>query len=638
MAPRRTYGKGRRTFGAQLPPDSPISIKEDALVDKLSQQLGGLLVEDGEDISVQKDSRQALQPVRKGRLNKQLHIQSLKTGKPTLSPEPSKPDTTSQEKVKKQRAKVEPDTAQKSQDTGASPISSSPTTSGARSEPTSTPIRQPLSVPAAISPSIHRALPPALTTHLEALLPLCAFPLQPFKEFVSNLAPHFTISKLAEASFSQVFLLSLPQKSSFRSVFKLIPLLPLPTAIPTELSRAESTLLSLCSAPSAVATETRLLAYLTNIPGFTTYKSLRLLSGSPGTAFAKACTEWNKAQKAQGKEGSYFPSFSRKTNYPSDQIWAVIEMGDAGRDLEVWLSPTSPTLKMSSDPATAPEHTSRLSPYGITALWDIFWQVVLAIGKGETICSFESRDLHCGNICVRPRSSHPQPSSDIRATISRRLTKTKGRRKLGLSGLEVTVIDYTISRATIPDAQGQGEVAFIDLNEDEALFEGDAQVEWQYEIYRCMRAAVVLDDPLGNREEVRRRKVGCDWREFRAETNVVWLGFVVEKLLEKYSWRYEGLERDRGEDAEGRQRGVGEEEKLREREREMERLMRQVQELLKFENWKRSGIRSAANLVSLAMRERWLEHEDVVCWLGEGEVRKKNKKAQRRAKKPEVKA
>ncbi|KAG8625051.1 hypothetical protein KVT40_006802 [Elsinoe batatas] len=638
MAPRRTYGKRPKAFPVRTLHDSPFKDEQEAQIDNLADDFVRLEVKDTTDGGLDRRPRHALRPISRNERsskapNGEFKNKAVETGQTQTVSSCRK---TGKKSALRIQPKVEITPSEESHKTTGKYADQSElqTQKSPQPNPTSD------STEASFSVSPHSTLPTDLHEHLSPLLPFCNNPLTPFSAFSATLAPHFTISKLAEASFSQVFLLSSPTLSStHRSVLKLIPLLPSSTSLPTKPSRSAKQLLSLSSSPSAVATETRLLAHLTNIPGFTAYRALHLLSGRPGSAFTKACRTWNAQQKAQGKEGSYLPDPGRKGNYSDEQIWAVIEMGDAGLDLERWLEapPSSPSHLSSADPTT-PDQPSQpsLHSYGIAAIFDIFWQIVLAAGKGEVSSQWESRDLHCGNICVRQR--RPLGSLTPREAMVRRLAscalassssemQTK-RRKLGLTGLEVTIIDYTISRAEVINAKGEKEVAYIDLDQDEGLFEGDEEVEYQYAIYRYMRAAVVAGDPLASGQEVRRGlqredwKGGERWRGFRAETNVVWLYYLLGKLLENYQW---GCERECEMDGEGHRLLVA-------RERIMEDVMEKVRELLKLENWKVSGIRSAGDLISVALKEGWLEFEDVVGLIGEERERKKSKKVHSRTK------
>ncbi|KAF2156998.1 hypothetical protein K461DRAFT_210853, partial [Myriangium duriaei CBS 260.36] len=430
-------------------------------------------------------------------------------------------------------------------------------------------------------------------THLDQLVSLTSSTLASFMEFDSSLSAHFHITKIAEASFSQVFLLSVPDNdkavpTSRRhapkpSVLKLIPLTPPSSLIPARQSKAYANLLSLCSTPTNVASEVRLLQHLSPVPGFTNFRGLHLLRGRPGPAFCSGYKTWDTAQRREGKERSHFPDPNRKNAYGADQLWAVIEMQDAGSDLE----------RLVETPAWA--------AFGISAVWDVFWQVVLACGKAETASRWEHRDLHMGNICVRlPQNS----TGDGGKGLQSRHDDTKTR-KVGFTGLEATVIDYTISRAEIHAPSGAVEVAFIDLDEDPALFEGDGDVEYQYDIYRFMRAAVFLDDPLAD-ANTRQDEIdasGRTWRGYHPQSNVVWLHFILHQMLENFDHRAATI-------------GNSEEQTRAETpvpvDLNCETILRELAALLCLDGWRASGLRSAGDLVALALKRTWLNVDDVV--------------------------
>lgn len=417
--------------------------------------------------------------------------------------------------------------------------------------------------------------------HLEPLFSLSTASITPFTDFDTALSAHFDISKIAEASFSQVFLLDLParaqKKTSSRgpkpSVLKLIPLAPPSSQLPIKPSKSLSTLLSLSSNPSNVASEVRLLQNLSPVPGFTTFRALHLLRGRPGPTFSAACKKWNSTQRSNGKDTSHFPDPLRSTAYKDTQLWAVIEMQDAGVDLEKLIE------------------TPEWQVLGVDAVWDVFWQVVLACGKAETACRWEHRDLHLGNICVRlPPKSIPQSNGEDAAPR---------RRNVGFTGLEATIIDYTISRAGVPSTQGEEDIAYIDLDEDEALFEGDGELEYQYDIYRFMRAAVFLDDPLAdlNARWAEIEESGRTWRGYHPQTNVVWLHFVLHELLSKSKHSVAS-----GQDLEYS---------------DYASILQDLRDILRLENWQQSGLRSAGDLVALALKRGWLDYDDVVGLIGE---------------------
>lgn len=90
---------------------------------------------------------------------------------------------------------------------------------------------------------------------------------------------------------------------------------------------------------------------------------------------------------------------------------------------------------------------------------------------------FKHRDLHENNICVSTR----EPSRDVNSLPESVL--------FGRSGLEVTLIDYGLSRAKLPT----GEVMFYDLEDDLVVFRGE-DGKPQYDTYR--RYVWFLDSKL----------------------------------------------------------------------------------------------------------------------------------------------
>ncbi|KNG48121.1 haspin protein kinase protein [Stemphylium lycopersici] len=329
-----------------------------------------------------------------------------------------------------------------------------------------------------------------------------------FQDWSDELEPHFEVSKIAEASFSEVYRLSSTSSTNGvkeESVLKMValktpPKVPLPCQVH---GRAVRDLEGQIEKETAqreeedqfksqvddVLSEVKLLQNLTHIPGFTVFRDLTLVQGRPSTSFNDAWKEWNKA-RPRGKK-SEFPDPSKKTSYDENQLWAVVEMQDAGTDCE----------KMMEAGGMA----------SIWEVWDVFWGVAISVGKAEEACRFEHRDLHLGNICVR--------SSRTGGDVFKPSVKDPLRRKMRFTGLDTTVIDYTLSRADIKaeppsrrmsnishissstaesndGADEDVDVAYLDLDKDPAIFEGDASEEYQYEIYRYMRGVALFNNPL----------------------------------------------------------------------------------------------------------------------------------------------
>lgn len=488
---------------------------------------------------------------------------------------------------------------------------------------------QPVMAPQAIETS------DCYSKHCSSLLELTAYPVSSFSEWANDLSEDFSLVKIAEASFGEVYRLSLqpeatedtdlPLSKNDESVLKVIALTQPTETLPKSkrdreraLKKAEN-----MSKPDDVASELKLLQRLSDIPGFTNFRDLRVLKGRPPAPFAAAFTAFNESQKAAKKELSIFPDPAKKASYSKDQLWAVIEMQDAGTDLE------------------------KLVAQGISSniwvVWDIFWQVVLALAKGEEEAEFEHRDLHLGNICVRT----PEPVDEAKIDPSK---------SLGFTTFEATLIDYTVSRASMipvsmveastPTDSQDDSVAYIDLANDPHLFYGDSAEEYQYDIYRYMRGSIYYSSPYasfpndgtstaeqeGNANENEdeeqepqqptppsteqmaaiERSTGRSWRQFHPQTNLCWLHYVLFMLLEQMSWPSSAKAPSKKTKPEAHARWK--------KARELENALLRVQEALD-PGWlgEEESLGRSGKIVAWAVEEGWLRVEDVVGDDGEFE-------------------
>lgn len=461
------------------------------------------------------------------------------------------------------------------------------------------------------------------TEHCDSLLELTSHPISSFSDWSDGISDDFTLIKIAEASFGEVYRLSLHPEAAEdpdialtkndESVLKVIALKQPPSTLPKSKKDREKALekAEAMSNPTDVASELKLLQRLSDIPGFTHFRDLRVLQGRPPGLFAEAFKAFNAAQKAAKKELSIFPDPAKKSSYDKDQLWAVIEMQDAGTDLEKLVA-----QDVSSN---------------IWVVWDIFWQVVLALAKGEEEAEFEHRDLHLGNICVRT----PEPVVEANIDISK---------TFGFTSFEATLIDYTVSRASMipaseaPSLQAQGlpcdEVAYIDLANDPHLFYGDSAEEYQYDIYRYMRGCIYYSTPYASfpndgtsatdssedaenqapgppsTEEMAliERTTNRSWRQFHPQTNLCWLHFVLYMLLEQMHWPSSAKAPNK--------RYKREEHARWKRARELEDALLRVQEVLDPEVIGQEGsLGRSGEIVAWAVEQGWLGIGDVV---GEG--------------------
>ena len=246
------------------------------------------------------------------------------------------------------------------------------------------------------------------------------------------------------------------------------------------------------------AAEMKALALMSQTHGFVECRSARVLRGSLPEHLKRCNKDW----------ATTHPEDADKTSYQPDQLWLMIELSDAGTDLESLLSEGCPggSLLHTRTPG------KRLT---IRQTWDIFWGVAEALAHGEMSAQFEHRDLHPGNICIIDSSA---------------ASKERDQHQVArYTHLNVTLIDYTLSRATMSDAR-----ILSNTMQDETLFDQHSETirdEQQYQAYRDMRSLVVVHDAINPRDEpdlwTQR------WQAYVPLTNILWLHHILRLLLDE---------------------------------------------------------------------------------------------------------
>ncbi|KAL5343665.1 hypothetical protein BJX70DRAFT_117913 [Aspergillus crustosus] len=337
----------------------------------------------------------------------------------------------------------------------------------------------------------------------EALSSDVAHGIQKFDAWAARAGEMLEVIKLAEGSYGEVYKLRLRedfcQKELSKSklarlracgdgVFKVVPL------------RAQSGPGSkkFTSIEELVA-EVKMLKYLDPIPGFARLREVHVVQGRFPETFQKA---WDYYKKT--KDDCLNPNPSSKRAYPDSQIWAIIEMDDAGSELE------------------------KFSWSSIFQVYDIFWGVAMALARAEEYALFEHRDLHLGNVCIRSTRSdgglHPPPDAEI--------TQQAYSSGFGLSTLETTLIDYSLSRAElmVDETSELVEITSSDLDKKQ-IFDAIGQDEDDVllrDTYRHMRAQLYKGNPL---DTVKTPDIPGIWAEYAPRTNLVWLRFLLKMLL-----------------------------------------------------------------------------------------------------------
>ena len=288
------------------------------------------------------------------------------------------------------------------------------------------------------------------------------------------------VAKIAEGSFGSIVRLQNKTNPTQFTIGKLMPL--------RSRQGAGSKTKSFTRIQDA-ASETEMLITMSNYQGFAEFRRAEILHGKLPRQLQ---AEWKKFDDLQA------PDSKRTVKFADTQLWLFLEMSYAGLDLEELLRTRSSTDESLS----------------IRETWDIFWAVALALARGEAEFQFEHRDLQIQNICIKRNCGFLDAQEDENRLGFQRYTN-----------LEVTIIDYTLSRATLDDSR-----TIFNPMDDEAVFEGrgaDSDEALQYDTYRSMRQLVKKSSVAhtkGNKHSTR-------WETYVPATNVIWLYYLLMTLL-----------------------------------------------------------------------------------------------------------
>ncbi|ORY72718.1 hypothetical protein BCR35DRAFT_160117 [Leucosporidium creatinivorum] len=236
------------------------------------------------------------------------------------------------------------------------------------------------------------------------------------------------------------------------------------------------------------------------VEGFVGFKGAFIVQGSYPTTLI---TQWDAYKSSQTP---YSDDQIRPDVLPADQVYAVVCLSHAGSDLEGY------KLRSWTEAAS------------------VLWQVATICAEAEERLEFEHRDLHWGNVLVKPLAASSLPSALASLSLSTPPRKSKSSTSTSTtltttslaplsSGVQVTLIDFTLSRARVPGGEeDEGDRIVFDGFEDDCVFEGEG--DHQFDVYRAMRRHV---------EENSEMEGG--WEGFHPLTNVMWLHYLSLKLL-----------------------------------------------------------------------------------------------------------
>ncbi|ANZ77847.1 BA75_04946T0 [Komagataella pastoris] len=295
------------------------------------------------------------------------------------------------------------------------------------------------------------------------LLSLCTLSksVVPFENFVAaRIQKHVKLTKINEASHSEVFAESCPLTGSPQSVWKVIPF-----------GKDEFDQTPIRDLIQEVSITQR----LSNLEGFVQLQGCVVVTGNYPKELLRCWDNYNGSTNSR-------PDF-----YTKNQNYLVMILNYGGTNLS----------------------KAHLSSW--TQVKELFWGIVKLIEKAENLYGFEHRDLHWDNIVVD-------------------------------ANMKPTLINYAYSRI-----EGPHQVLFTGLSHQN-FFKGRGG--YQFEIYRLMRQNLKDGDPHNNskRSSLRSsRSVSShslssllkyekhdeevDWSQLCPQTNLLWIHYLLDKLL-----------------------------------------------------------------------------------------------------------
>ena len=198
----------------------------------------------------------------------------------------------------------------------------------------------------------------------EAVGPVSSQAVQKFSSWANKAKSAFDVIKLAEGSYGEVFKLRIRDdvcrqpvsKSKLakllsygEGVFKIVPLRAQQGAGSKKFTTVDE-----------ITAEVKLLKLMDPIPGFARFREVHVVQGRFPDAFQTAWMTYKRTQ-----DDCFNPNPASKTAYPDSQLWAILEMDDAGMELE------------------------KFSWTSAFQIYDIFWGVAMALARAEEHALFE---------------------------------------------------------------------------------------------------------------------------------------------------------------------------------------------------------------------------------------------------------
>ncbi|KAK4456347.1 Serine/threonine-protein kinase haspin hrk1 [Cladorrhinum samala] len=328
------------------------------------------------------------------------------------------------------------------------------------------------------------------------------------------------ITKIAEASYAEVYRITNDRGTSIIKCVRLeSPIKP-----QTKAQERSGLVDEEPHSPESMLGELKISEWLADIPGFVVYKERYIVRGKAPKSLLETHQAFHRKEKRKDPDRlQFYPSPSR---YLDDTEFLVVELGDAGIALEDFALES------------------------IDQVWDIFLHAAIALARAEDLIQFEHRDLHEGNLCirqVRPPSRKPTMTTTTTTTTTAAAaaaatSSPSSATCFGFSGLEITILDYGLSRASpCNPPPPDDDPIFYDLESDLSVFTSTHAA--QCAVYRRMRSFLLRGDrvnPLpAPKHSVPYAKCSTtgepiSWEGYFPYTNVLWLSYIYSYLTSNF--------------------------------------------------------------------------------------------------------
>ncbi|ODV85072.1 hypothetical protein CANARDRAFT_28786 [[Candida] arabinofermentans NRRL YB-2248] len=306
-----------------------------------------------------------------------------------------------------------------------------------------------------------------------------------FNTFMNKLrSKEKKIEKLAESSFSEVFLERKIQSNRPICVWKVIPF--------GDESRNQQQLNELIQ-------ELSITMAMSTVEGFIKIKSATVVRGG----FPEELIDsWDCFQESKGNFENERPDIFGK-----HQLHLVMRLEYGGEDLK------------------------QFEIKNWRQAYSIFWKIAEILKKGEESHEFEHRDLHWGNVVIKESETKTTQESSEALSLDDDNESD--------NNVSVSIIDFTLSRAKIAD-----KIVFTGLDIP-GFFKGKG--DYQYEIYRLMRqklssqpsqipkseSTISLSSTLTTASTATNNYSGTfvDWSVKHHQLNVFWLHYILDRLI-----------------------------------------------------------------------------------------------------------